>query len=209
MLQDYTLRSRTAAGYDDPKYIHACDVWRLRPVAEEPGEGMMESPTYLPEGHPRGFSRDSADAQLAERKAAMKAAVGGPPCKGGDSLERGVDSVRLALNTFAETLGRQPGRKSVYWMGAGASPPALLRGVFEEPWTKTISALNDANIAVNTIDSNGKGGPHRFWGGGPIRSMQQIAEETGGKAYYGRNDLDGALLEGIADSRSSYTLGFI
>ena len=68
--------------------------------------------------------------------------------------------------------------------------------------------MNDANIAVNTVDSNGIMGPHRFWGWGPIRSMQQIAEETGGKAYYGRNDLDGALLEGIADSRSSYTLGF-
>ncbi len=205
MLQDYTLdRARLLEAMT--KYIpHA--MCQAPPGPEELGEGMMEGPPIYRKGALEDSARDSADAQLAKRKAAMAAQIGGPPCKGGDSLERGVDSVRLALNTLSETLGRQPGRKSVYWMTQGF-PPAMLRGVYEGPWTKTVSALNDANIAVNTIDSNGKGGPHRFWGGGPIRSMQQIAEETGGKAYYGRNDLDGALLEGIADSRISYTLGF-
>jgi hypothetical protein len=38
--------------------------------------------------------------------------------------------------------------------------------------------------------------------------MQQIAEETGGQAYFHRNDLDAAIASGIADSRRTYTLGF-
>lgn len=38
--------------------------------------------------------------------------------------------------------------------------------------------------------------------------MVRIAAETGGHAYYGRNDLDGGIISGISDSRNSYALGF-
>jgi hypothetical protein len=43
---------------------------------------------------------------------------------------------------------------------------------------------------------------------GTITAMQQIAEATGGKAYFGRNDLDAAIAEGIEAARISYTLAF-
>jgi len=77
-------------------------------------------------------------------------------------------------------------------------------------WDKTVTALNDANIAVNTVDSFTLGGPPaRFWGPGGILTMEQVAEETGGEAYFHRNDLDAAMASGIADSRRSYTLGSI
>jgi VWFA-related protein len=69
-------------------------------------------------------------------------------------------SARLSLQAFAEQLALVPGRKSVYWVtqafpswvmkekGMG-SPPAM-----EKPaWDKTITALNEANVAVNTVDS--------------------------------------------------------
>ncbi len=76
-------------------------------------------------------------------------------------------------------------------------------------WTRTVTALNDANIAVNTVDSFGIGSaPSRLRGPGGILTMQQIAEETGGTAYFHRNDLDAAMASGIADSRMSYTLAF-
>jgi len=70
------------------------------------------------------------------------------------------------------------------------------------------TALNAANVAVNTVDSNRLGGPPRLWGAGAMLTMQQVAERTGGQAYYHRNDLDGAIAEGIAAARDSYTLGF-
>jgi hypothetical protein len=86
-------------------------------------------------------------------------------------------------------------------------PPAP-RGVSDSGWTKTVSALNDANVAVNTVDADGLGGPVRLWGNGAILMMQQIAEQTGGQAFFHRNDLDAAIAEGVRNSRSSYTLGF-
>ncbi len=74
-------------------------------------------------------------------------------------------------------------------------------------WEKTFAALNDANIAVNTVDDNTLFGPPRGFAGA-ISMMQQVAEETGGRAYFHRNDLDDAMASGIADSRMSYTLAF-
>lgn len=123
-------------------------------------------------------------------------------------------SARLSLQAFAEQLALVPGRKSVYWVtqafpswvmkekGMG-SPPAM-----EKPaWDKTITALNEANVAVNTVDSRGNfrgGNPN----GGTLDTMQEVADRTGGKAYFRRNDLDAAMAEGIEASRTTYTLGF-
>ncbi len=39
-------------------------------------------------------------------------------------------------------------------------------------------------------------------------SMNDLAERTGGRAYYNRNDLDGALRESIDDGSTYYTLGY-
>ena len=123
-------------------------------------------------------------------------------------------SARLSLQAFAEQLALVPGRKSVYWVTQAfpswvmkekrmGSPPPM-----EKPaWDKTITALNEANVAVNTVDSRGN-----FLGGNPnegtLDSMQEIAGRTGGKAYFRRNDLDAAMEEGIEASRTTYTLAF-
>jgi hypothetical protein len=82
-----------------------------------------------------------------------------------------------------------------------------LRGTQQPAWDKTFTELNEANVAVNTVDSRG------LWRGsnpnaGTLLTMQTVADATGGKAYFGRNDLDTAMADGIAASRVSYTLGF-
>ncbi len=120
-------------------------------------------------------------------------------------MRGGAESVRESFNALSERLRALPGRKSVFWITEGF-PPALMRD--NNAWDKTFGALNDANIAVNTVDTDGIGGPRRLWGTGGILSMREVAERTGGEAFYHRNDLDAALAEGIGDSRSSYTLGF-
>src|ERR1019366_3346250 len=89
------------------------------------------------------------------------------------------------------------------------TPPAMDTAA----WNKTITALNEANVAVNTVDSRGM-----FRGGDPnspsnrmgrtLDTLQEIADRAGGKAYIRRNDLDTAIEEGIEASRSAYTLGF-
>ena len=38
--------------------------------------------------------------------------------------------------------------------------------------------------------------------------MKVLAERTGGRAFYGTNDLSGAIIRALNDSRVTYTLGF-
>jgi VWFA-related protein len=121
-------------------------------------------------------------------------------------MRRATEDLRLSLNALAAKLSKLPGRKSVFWITEGF-PPVQLRNM-DAAWDSTIAALNDANIQINTVDADGLGGPDRLWGLGGILAQQQIADRTGGTAYFHRNDLDAAMASGIADARSSYTLGF-
>jgi len=92
-------------------------------------------------------------------------------------------------------------------------------------------ALTDADIAVYPVDARGLMGsgltaagdyseaPPEFSGEGnehlPSRvapgnldTMKTLAERTGGKAFYGSNDLAEAMRRAVEDSRVTYTLGF-
>jgi VWFA-related protein len=123
------------------------------------------------------------------------------------ALHLASENVRGSLEALAARLASIPGGKSVFWLTQGF-PPTELRGMGKAAWEKTFTALNQANVAVNPVDSNGLGGPPRRWGRNAIETMQQIADETGGEAYLRRNDLAAALAEGIQAARDSYTLGF-
>ena len=128
--------------------------------------------------------------------------------------EENSSGSRLSLQALAEHLALVPGRKSIFWI-TQSFPPWLFKevGMWTPPamdtaaWNKTITALNEANVAVNTVDSRGM-----FRGGNPntgtLDTLQEIAGRTGGQAYIRRNDLDNAMEEGIEASRATYTLGF-
>jgi VWFA-related protein len=120
--------------------------------------------------------------------------------------EENSRAVQLILKALAEHLALVPGRKSVFWITQGF-PPYLLRGTQQPAWDKTLTELNEANVAVNPVDSRGLfRGAHL--NSGTLLTMQTVADATGGKAYLNRNDLDTAMADGIAASRASYTLGF-
>jgi VWFA-related protein len=136
----------------------------------------------------------------------------GPPTP---AIPVGEDEVRRrtamldtmsSFRLLAEHLGKLPGRKSVLWITSGL-PPRQMREM-PDPFEKTVSALNEANIAVHVMDDGGVGGPHRRWGREAERTLRQLAESTGGKAYVGRNDLENALTEAIESPRVTYVLGF-
>jgi VWFA-related protein len=128
-----------------------------------------------------------------------------PPRETAFMAYRASEVIRQCFNALAERLRTMPGRKSIYWVTEGF-PARLIRD--NPAWDKTTAALNDANVALNTVDEDGLGGPMRLWGGGGIISMQLIAKRTGGQAIIHRNDLGDAMAEGIANSRPGYTLGF-
>ena len=183
ILQDYTT--------DRGRLIHVMTTFIPR--------GMSPAPPYMPEG----LEGMIDDPDVAKKSNPAKQ----PPREKAYFMQSASESVRMSMNALAERLKPLPGRKSVFWVTQGF-PPVQLRDMNGPAWDKTLAALNDANIAVNTVDSNGLGGPPRLWGNGAILSMQQVAERTGGQAYFHRNNLDAAMASGIADSRSGYTLGF-
>lgn len=87
----------------------------------------------------------------------------------------------------------------------------------QEIFDSTMRAINDANVALYPVDSRGVNAypdyPVRWWPGlegldTNITVMQGIAKETGGKAYYMRNDVDAAIGEALDETRYTYELGF-
>lgn len=97
---------------------------------------------------------------------------------------------------------------------------------------RAAQSLADANIAIYPVDARGILGsgltaakdysdapPPEFSGEGdehlPSRAapgnldtMKVLAERTGGRAFYGTNDLSDAIHRAFDDSRDTYTLGF-
>jgi VWFA-related protein len=162
-------------------------------------------------GTPAGADAASDAEARAYEEAFAHSACEGAGRAGQAALRGAVDTARLALVALASILASLPGRKSVFWITEGF-PPDMLQDTYICPcadeWKAAMEKLNAANVAVNTIDSNGAGGPPRLWGPGGVLSMQQVSAATGGQAFYNDADLPAALTRGIDATRGSYTLGF-
>ena len=178
-------------------------------MAKYTPEWMCPAPSGF-NGNDDGMHEDTHTREDTRNKHSPTESSAPPPprsvCRNLNAMQMDVDAVRASLDSLAQILRNQPGRKSVFWVTQGF-PPSLLRG--DQAWDRTVSRLNDANIEVNTVDSNGIDGPPRFWGAGGTLTLIGLAERTGGTAYHHRNDLDAALATGITGSRAGYyLLGF-
>lgn len=165
-------------------------ILNYSPAVSEPAPGML--------GPPRA-------PQLSTKEGyAAKAAI---PQQEEDFRRRGavVDTMAV-FRVLAEHLGKTPGRKSVLWVTSGL-PPRQLREL-PDPYEKAVQALNEANVAVNVLDDDGVGSYHRRWGREAALTLGRLANDTGGKAYVGRNGLADALVEAIEAPRRTYVLGF-
>ena len=197
LVQDYTT--------DRTKLMHAVSTYVPR--------GMPPAPPGFdaPDGHGLSDPGDHGNLPLKTSGVAVTGLYASrmkdQQMEAQHELQQDSEAVRLSLQALAEKLRTLPGRKSVFWITEGF-PPRVLREMGGPAWNKTISALNDANIEVNTVDTDGLAGPSRYWGPGGIISMQMVAEQTGGRAFFHTNDLGSAMAAGIADDRSSYTLAF-
>ena len=143
-----------------------------------------------------------------------------------------------AFQYIAEAFAGIPGRKSLIWvtgsfpfnidtdtsalLGSG-SPSAL--------YERTFQMLNNANIAVYPVDARGLvdvGLPDASVRSShanvanpavviqnalsthmdTIATLEQVAAMTGGRAFYNRNDLEGAFREAADDSSDYYLIGY-
>src|SRR5580693_8053468 len=141
------------------------------------------------------------------------------------------------LQTVAQALAGVPGRKSLIWASggfpfnvsdntmqlapAGRDTLADVLPLYERTW----QLLNDAEISLYPVDVKGlqvtsmAGAPVRNPGKNYSRRMQNrlfdtqssfqtFAEMTGGRAYYGSNDLEKGFREAVKDSAEYYMLGY-
>lgn len=143
-----------------------------------------------------------------------------------------------AFQYIAEAFDGIPGRKSLIWVTGsfpfnidtdtsallGSGSPA---GLYE----RTFQMLNNANIAVYPVDARGLVAVGMPDASVPsthanvtnpgvviqnalsthmdtISTLEQVAAMTGGRAFYNRNDLDGAFREAADDSSDYYLLGY-
>ena len=215
LLQDYTTdRARLREAIT--KYIPSGTCPAPEPAGQEEEAIGAGTQFNADMGPPPPAATDDSEASNDAKARAYEAAFAKSPCQGSGragaaNLRNGVESVRLALEALASSLESLPGRKSVFWITEGF-PPTMFQNnaqyAGKQLWDKTFAQLNDANVAVSTLDSNGMEGPPRLWGAGGVLAMQQVATTTGGRAFYNNGDLAAALATGITATRSSYTLGF-
>jgi VWFA-related protein len=134
--------------------------------------------------------------------------------------ERRAATTMSALQSIASHVANIPGRKNLVWLTANLpfSGSALAR------------ILGPAQIAAYPVDGRAlltRKTPESEWEiddqlggvlgiGMPAQSsspigidtMQQLADETGGRAFTNTNDLTGAIRDAVEDSAVTYTLGF-
>jgi VWFA-related protein len=128
-----------------------------------------------------------------------------------------------ALEAIANYVKGMPGRKNLLWLSGGFplevgaasrtiaphigydGPPGSFRR-FEPEMKRTVAALNDANVSVYPIDARGLSiNPLAYIN---IGTMRDLADATGGMAYYDRNDLDQGVRKALDDSREVYVMTY-
>jgi VWFA-related protein len=132
-----------------------------------------------------------------------------------------------ALEKVANRLGSTPGWKSLVWISSGVPmqlasgrPLSSYGGVrqpggvrsFEKEFDRAVRALTNSNVAVYPIDPAGL--QELPATAGDWRSLQteslldQLAANTGGRAYVGQNDIQGALRQVTEAAQASYTVAY-
>jgi len=104
-----------------------------------------------------------------------------------------------ALVAIANHTANIPGRKNLVWLTASLpfSGPAIAR------------LMSRSNIAIYPVDARGLVTSFNpLYRPKGLDAMQELADETGGRAFYNTNDLSNAIRKAVDDSDVSYTLGF-
>lgn len=152
------------------------------------------------EGAARG--RDPARVPPARSKKVAGDPAALDTLSAGRELRRSTPNVYRALQQVARALARVPGRKNLIFLGQGFGDLGTF-GNYQPQLSRfnpTLEALNDANVAVYTIDVSAPGVEHSL-----RPSLRDLASQTGGRFFYDDLKFTGALRE-ISDLTSGYYL---
>ncbi len=146
-----------------------------------------------------------------------------------------IDTLKHSFQAIARHLANVPGRKNLVWITEGFPLMICNRFIcidFKPDIEEAARALNDANVALYSVDARGligalgqmTGIPNADTGmqrqspmimpnRGPvgpshIDTMNMFATLTGGDIYYNTNGLEDSFEEAIRDGDVTYSLGF-
>jgi VWFA-related protein len=114
---------------------------------------------------------------------------------------------------LARALAGYPGRKNLIWLSEGFPinlfPEGAMTGGSIEDYSGLAGRIADefmaAQVAVYPIDAAGVSQNDRF----PARTtMESVADRTGGKTFFNRNDIDTGIRSSIDDGSTYYTLEY-
>ncbi|WP_213805494.1 VWA domain-containing protein [Granulicella sp. dw_53] len=134
--------------------------------------------------------------------------------------ERFTTAFATLMRVAQATVGH-PGHKNMIWIGRGF--PSLnfvnlqvdAASRVENAVQQCVNALRDARVTLYSVDpaglqvNNTYGSDAEFidpFGGN--YQFSRLAKATGGKALYGRNDVDAEIATGVRDGSSFYTLTY-
>ena len=120
----------------------------------------------------------------------------------GKELRQASKDVYRALRLVADAVKKVPGRKNLIFLGRGFGDISSF-GSYRPEHPKldpTLHALNDANVAVYTLDVTPVGVDYSLQ-----VSLRDLAAATGGRFYYDRENFSAALKES-SDLTSGYYL---
>jgi len=140
-------------------------------------------------------------------------------------LDRRVELTLDAMKQIGRYLSGFEGRKNLIWYSgsfpAGVLPDPVKRAGVQEPgsivrddatrnYTDRLRAATDqlttAEVAVYPVDARGLSGVPINQFAGETGTMDLLAEQTGGRAFYNTNALEQALEMAAADGSSYYSL---
>jgi VWFA-related protein len=116
---------------------------------------------------------------------------------------------------LAHSLAGYPGRKNLLWLSEGfpinlfpeltAGEGVMLIEDYSPLAERIADELMNAQVALYPIDAAGVSVNDRF---PALTAMKSMAERTGGKTFYSRNDIDVGIRTSLDDGATYYTLEY-
>jgi VWFA-related protein len=159
--------------------------------------------------------REAVDEYEGERPLLGIGDHKGPVFLPGDDLEqrnRILDTLD-ALTSITHRMARNPGRKNLLWISdafplqfnsmVGRQP---LLNLFHKETEQAMRELAAADVALYPVSPHGLSISLAMdW----VDSMLEMAEPTGGRAFYANNDIGALIRAALDDSRESYLLTYV
>jgi VWFA-related protein len=115
--------------------------------------------------------------------------------------EQRLSNTLDALKTIARRMKTVSGEKSLLWVTAGFPPPASHQAL-----ENAMAELADAKVKLLAVDARGV--PTARTAYVNVQTMEEMAEPTGGRAYYYNNDTAALVEAALDDSHEGYLLTF-